>query len=132
MLNLTEIEFIKSNINSDINKLALIKSKFHADIRSEIVLHQIKILNKISDKLPLWSNNYNIFFPKNVSIELASSEATAKYKKSITACKDKVDLFIEFGNGIVLKGLNKKITNITIINVSDMKTLNAVEGELND
>lgn len=92
MLNLTEIAFIKSNINSDINKLALIKSKFHADIRSEIVLHQIKILNKISDKLPSLSNNYNIFFPKNVSIEQASSEATAKYKKSITNYNISADL----------------------------------------
>lgn len=92
MLNLTEIEFIKSNINSDINKLALIKSKFHADIRSEIVLHQIKILNKVSDKLPSLSTNYNIFFPKNVSIEQASSEATAKYKKSITNYNISADL----------------------------------------
>lgn len=92
MLNLTEIEFIKSNINSDINKLALIKSKFHADIRSEIVLHQIKILNKISDKLPSLSTNYNIFFPKNISIEQASSEATAKYKKSITNYNISADL----------------------------------------
>ena len=41
-------------------------------------------------------------------------------------------MYIEFGNGIVLKGLNKKITDKPTSNVSDMKTLEAVLGELND
>lgn len=71
---------------------------------------------------------------KDEAIKLLAAQLTSpvKYKQSITACEDKVDLFIEFGNGIVLKGLNKKITNVPTINVSDMKTLDAVEGELND
>jgi [acyl-carrier-protein] S-malonyltransferase len=71
---------------------------------------------------------------KDEAIKLLAAQLTSpvKYKQSITACEDKVDLFIEFGNGIVLKGLNKKITNVPTINVSDMKTLEAVEGELND
>ena len=71
---------------------------------------------------------------KAEAIELLSSKLTSpvKYKQSIKACEDKVDLFIEFGNGIVLKGLNKKITDKPTLNVSDMKTLEAVIGELND
>lgn len=71
---------------------------------------------------------------KAEAIELLSSQLTSpvKYKQSIKACEDKVDLFIEFGNGIVLKGLNKKITDKPTVNVSDMKTLEAVIGELND
>ena len=71
---------------------------------------------------------------KNEAIELLSSQLTSpvKYKQSIAAHSDKVDLFIEFGNGIVLKGLNKKITDKATLNVSDMKTLEAVIGELND
>lgn len=71
---------------------------------------------------------------KDEAIKLLAAQLTSpvKYKQSIKACEDKVDLFIEFGNGIVLKGLNKKITNVPTINVSDMKTLDAVEGELND
>ena len=71
---------------------------------------------------------------KDEAIKLLSAQLTSpvKYKQSIKACEDKVDLFIEFGNGIVLKGLNKKITAKPTLNVSDMKTLEMVIGELND
>ena len=83
MLTKSEIEFIKSNINSDINKLAFNKSIHPKNIRSEIVLHQIKILNKITSKLPFLGNNWSFLFPKNISVEQASSEATANYKTTI-------------------------------------------------
>ena len=71
---------------------------------------------------------------KDEAIELLSAQLInpVKYKQSIKAHEDKVDLFIEFGNGAVLKGLNKKITKVPTINVSDMNTLEAVIGELND
>ena len=71
---------------------------------------------------------------KAEAIKLLSAQLTSpvKYKQSIVAHEDKVDLFIEFGNGIVLKGLNKKITDKPTLNVSDMKTLESVIGELND
>ncbi|RBQ28977.1 ACP S-malonyltransferase [Aliarcobacter vitoriensis] len=71
---------------------------------------------------------------KDEAIELLSSQLVSpvKYKQSIKANSDKVDLFIEFGNGAVLKGLNRKITDKPTLNVSDMATLEAVIGELND
>ena len=71
---------------------------------------------------------------KDEAIELLSAQLVnpVKYKQSITAHENKVDRFIEFGNGAVLKGLNKKITKVPTINVSDMNTLEAVIGELND
>ncbi|MDZ7819333.1 MAG: ACP S-malonyltransferase [Aliarcobacter sp.] len=76
----------------------------------------------------------NAYSTKDEAIELLSAQLTSpvKYKQSIVAHESKVDLFIEFGNGIVLKGLNKKITKIPTVNVSDMKSLEAVLGELND
>ncbi len=76
----------------------------------------------------------NAYTTKAEAIELLASQLTSpvKYKQSISAHSDKVDMFIEFGNGIVLKGLNKKITDKPTSNVSDMKTLEAVLGELND
>ncbi len=47
-----------------------------------------------------------------------------KYKHSIVATSGDVDCFIEFGNGAVLKGLNRKIDKSTpTLNVSDMKSL---------
>ncbi|AXX95614.1 ACP S-malonyltransferase [Arcobacter ellisii] len=85
--------------------------------------------------LPVISNvSTQAYTTKDEAIELLASQLTSpvKYKQSITACEDKVDLFIEFGNGIVLKGLNKKITEKPTLNVSDMKTLETVIGELND
>ncbi|MFA6741711.1 MAG: ACP S-malonyltransferase [Arcobacteraceae bacterium] len=85
--------------------------------------------------LPVISNvTTQAYSTKDEAIKLLSAQLTSpvKYKQSIKACEDKVDLFIEFGNGIVLKGLNKKITDKPTLNVSDMKTLESVIGELND
>lgn len=85
--------------------------------------------------LPVISNvTTQAYSTKDEAIKLLSAQLTSpvKYKQSIKACEDKVDLFIEFGNGIVLKGLNKKIIAKPTLNVSDMKTLEAVIGELND
>jgi [acyl-carrier-protein] S-malonyltransferase len=71
---------------------------------------------------------------KDEAIELLASQLVSpvKYKQSIKAVEDEVDMFIEFGNGIVLKGLNRKITKKPTANVSDMKTLEKVLGDLND
>ena len=47
-----------------------------------------------------------------------------KYKQSIESIMGDVELMIEFGNGSVLKGLNKKIApELETLNVSDMETL---------
>ena len=53
-------------------------------------------------------------------------------RQSIKAHDSKVDLYIEFGNGAVLKGLNKKSSEKPTLNVSDMKTLNETIEALND
>jgi len=87
------------------------------------------------DFMPIISNvSTEAYSTKNEAIELLSAQLTSpvKYKQSIVEHEAKVDLFIEFGNGIVLKGLNKKITKVPTSNVSDMKSLEVVLGELND
>lgn len=71
---------------------------------------------------------------KDDAIELLASQLTkpVKYKQSISAHKN-VDAFIEFGNGIVLKGLNRKIVKgVPTLNVSDMKSLEKTIEALND
>ncbi len=76
-----------------------------------------------------------VYTTKDEAIELLSSQLTSpvKYKQSIAANAKKVDMFIEFGNGIVLKGLNRKICKETpTVNVSDFASLEKVLGELND
>ncbi len=47
------------------------------------------------------------------------------YKQSIQNVQNACDLFIEFGTGSVLKGLNRRITDVPTINISDMKSLEA-------
>jgi len=47
------------------------------------------------------------------------------YKHSMAAIDDEVDIYIEFGHGNVLKGLNRKATKKPHFNVSDMASLEA-------
>jgi len=85
--------------------------------------------------LPVISNvTTEAYTSKEDAIELLASQliSPVKYKQSILSVENKVDLFIEFGNGIVLKGLNRKITKVPTVNVSDMESLEKVLGELND
>ncbi len=62
---------------------------------------------------------------KDEAIELLSSQLVKPvlYKHSIKNIEDDTDLFIEFGEGAVLKGLNRRITKKPTINVKDMKSL---------
>ncbi len=54
-----------------------------------------------------------------------------KYKQSIMAIVDDIDMAIEFGNGIVLKGLNRRIAKeLTTLNISDIDSLEKVVAEL--
>lgn len=54
-----------------------------------------------------------------------------KYKQSILAIADDVDMAIEFGNGVVLKGLNRRIAkDLTTLNISDMASLAKVTEEI--
>jgi len=54
-----------------------------------------------------------------------------RYKQSILELVTTVDTAIEFGNGAVLKGLNRRIDkSLTTLNVSDMTTLEKAVEEL--
>lgn len=71
---------------------------------------------------------------KDDAIELLASQLTkpVKYKHSVSANAN-VDAFIEFGNGIVLKGLNRKIVKgVPTLNVSDFASLDKTIEALND
>ena len=54
-----------------------------------------------------------------------------KYKQSILAIAEDVDMAIEFGNGVVLKGLNRRIAKeLTTVNISDMASLAKVSEDI--
>jgi len=73
----------------------------------------------------------------NVTAEAYSTKAEAlellakqlvepvKYKHSMANIDDEVDCYIEFGQGAVLKGLNRKATKKPHFNVSDIASLEA-------
>ena len=70
---------------------------------------------------------------KQQALELVTEQLVRPvlYKQSIVAIKDDVDMAIEFGNGVVLKGLNRRINkDMPTLNVSDMDTLQKVVEEL--
>lgn len=63
---------------------------------------------------------------KKEAVELLTEQLVkpVKYKQSILAIADSVDIAIEFGNGATLKGLNKRIApNLETYTISDMKSL---------
>jgi [acyl-carrier-protein] S-malonyltransferase len=85
--------------------------------------------------LPVVSNvSTDIYTTKDEAIELLASQLTSpvKYKQSIEKHASSIDLFIEFGNGVVLKGLNRKIVKVPTSNIQDMKSLEKVIGEINE
>jgi [acyl-carrier-protein] S-malonyltransferase len=54
-----------------------------------------------------------------------------KYKQSIEAIENDVDVAIEFGNGVVLKGLNRRIgQGLKTLNISDSASLEKVKEEI--
>ncbi len=89
------------------------------------------------------SDSFSAPVVSNVTTEPYSTKADAvallkdqlvkpvKYKQSILAIAGSVDMAIEFGNGAVLKGLNRRIAKeLTTLNVSDMASLEKVKEEI--
>ena len=75
-------DFINSHLNDDVNKLAL--SKFPEGVDKDFVIRQIQARQILKKKLPSWSENDELIFPKRLSLEQCSSELTAKYKALVT------------------------------------------------
>jgi [acyl-carrier-protein] S-malonyltransferase len=99
-----------------------------------------ELRNLLNDKLkdefsaPIISNvTTKSYSTKSEAIELLSNQLVqpVKWSESIENLRGEVDLFIEFGHGSVLKGLIKRVApEIAVLNVSDMKTLEATISEL--
>jgi hypothetical protein len=89
-------EFITSNINADVSKLALQKNKFPATDWLTI-LNQIEAKQKSINKLPTWFKNSNVYYPNKISVEQTSSEKTAAYKSELIGGDKLIDLTGGFG-----------------------------------
>ena len=89
-------EFINSNLNADIVKLALQKNKF-PNTDWTLILKQIAAKQKTKNKLPTWFTASNIIYPSKISVEQTSSERTAEYKSALVSGSKLIDLTGGFG-----------------------------------
>ena len=70
---------------------------------------------------------------KDEAIKLLKDQLVmpVKYKQSIAAIAQNIDMAIEFGNGTTLKGLNRRIAkDLPTHNISDMASLEAIKAEI--
>ena len=90
----------------------------------------------IEDKFeaPVISNvTTKAYSTKKEAVELLKDQLVkpVKYKQSILAIAGDVDIAIEFGNGVTLKGLNRRIAKeLKTLNISDMASLAKVKEEI--
>ncbi len=89
-------QFIASHEGSDIAALALRQNPF-PEIPYPFILDQVSGKSKARLKLPLWHDTPGIVYPSRVSMEQASSQATAQYKASLAYGGDLIDLTGGFG-----------------------------------
>ena len=89
-------EFIRLHANDDVNALALQAHKYPT-IDMSFVIQQIAGRKAVVDKIPSWYHNPNILYPKHLSLEQCSSEATARYKSTLSQGQSLIDLTGGFG-----------------------------------
>ena len=90
---------------------------------------------KDSFNIPVISNvTSKSYSTKKEAIDLLSNQLIKPvlYKQSIQANMNDVDLFVEFGHGSVLKGLNRKGVSCPTVSINNMDTLNDVIGKINE
>ena len=109
----------------------------HCDILAPAQEPLSEIMNRmVKDEFeaPIVSNvTTSPYSTKDEAVSLLKDQLVkpVKYKQSIVAIADNVDMAIEFGNGVVLKGLNRRIAkDLKTINVSDMASLAKVVEEV--
>ncbi|MGY5351790.1 class I SAM-dependent methyltransferase [Wenyingzhuangia sp. IMCC45533] len=89
-------QFIQNHLNTDITQLILKGSPFNELSTTEIV-GQIEAKKKCIQKLPLWFDSPNIYYPNKLNIEQTSSQATALYKANLMSGNSIIDITGGFG-----------------------------------
>lgn len=96
VLNQAIQDFINSNLNKDISKIAFQKNPF-PEVDFAVILNQITAKSKSEHKLPTWFSTKEIIYPSKISVEQTSSEKTALYKSEIISGESLIDLTGGFG-----------------------------------
>lgn len=82
MLSLEEQHLIQVHADQDPHQIALSGKKYPNFDLSKLA-SQIQARQKLALKLPFWVSHTNLFFPPSISLEQASSEATANFKANL-------------------------------------------------
>lgn len=89
-------DFISRNKTTEITRLILKGSPF-VNVTIQEIANQILAKQKSDKKLPTWFQTEKIYYPKAISIEQSSSEATAKYKSMLISGDSIIDITGGFG-----------------------------------
>lgn len=101
----------------------------HCPLLESAVVPFMEVLDKsLKENLstPILSNaTLETYNTKAQAKELLGKQLTQPvyYKQSIAKLNDHIDVFIEFGNGNVLRGLNKRLSSRPTWNISNLATL---------
>lgn len=125
ILNKEVQAYINSNMNADVNQIALAKPLFK-NVSSAELAGQIAAKKKSTYKLPTWFTTNEIYYPALLSIEQCSSEPTAAYKASLALGNTLIDLTSGFGvdsfffskkvNQVYSCEINEELASITAHN----------------
>ncbi len=111
MLQAEEIKFIQEHLQQDPSSLALTAKKYPTlDIKK--LAAQVQARQKLVGKLPTWVSNPAVYFPAQLSMEQASSEATALFKASLVNGK-LID--ITGGMGVDVWAFSQTCENVTYV-----------------
>ena len=81
-LNDETLRFIREHCKDDVRNLALQAPKYPG-VDMPVALTQIAGRQAAAEKIPSWHEEEGILYPRHLSLEQCSSEATARYKASI-------------------------------------------------
>ena len=76
------LHFIEEHVGDDVRSLALQAGKF-PDVDMSAAIVQIAGRQIAKDKIPSWHRTLGLLYPRHLSMEQCSSEATALYKASL-------------------------------------------------
>ncbi len=96
-LSPAELSLISDNATADVRALAL-RLKASADVRPEVVLRQVEGRQMVRTKVPSWPAD-RLLFPRHLSMEQCSTEATAMYKTKLATTRCTTATLVDLTGG---------------------------------
>ena len=90
------LQYIKEHQHDDVRLLAL-QAKKYPEVDMTFAVTQIAGRQIAAVKLPTWATQSDLFYPRHLSMEQCSSEATALYKSGLVQGESFADLTGGFG-----------------------------------